>query len=244
MTLEQPAADQTKQSSDHIAVALDTSDWGTFKRWCELFGPRVGCLKVGLEAYVRWGPKAAETALAAGARVFLDLKLHDIPNTVAGAVGSVRSLGVHYVTVHAGGGQSQLEAAAEAAADDLGILAVTVLTSLDAAELDRLGMPGSASQRVLDWAKLAVGAGCAGIVGSALEAKSMRAALPAEAVLVTPGIRPRGAAKGDQKRVATPASAIADGADLLVIGRPLTQSPDPTKTLEAICREIETESKA
>ncbi len=238
MGLQQSNRGGVTRASDHIAVALDTADWPTFESWCGVFGPRVGCLKVGLEAYVRWGPKAVDTALEAGGRVFLDLKLHDIPNTVAGAVASVRSLGVHFVTVHAGGGKAQLAAAAEAAGDGLDILAVTVLTSLDAEELKRLAMPGTASERVLAWATMALTAGCAGIVGSALEASSLRAALPAEALLVTPGIRPQGAALGDQKRVATPAQAIADGADLLVIGRPLTQAEDPIKTLEAIVEDI------
>lgn len=233
-----------KRGSDAIAVALDTSDWQQFRAWCRFFGPRAGCLKVGLEAYVRWGPAAAQEALETGARVFLDLKLHDIPNTVAGAVASVRSLGVHWVTVHAGGGQAQLEAAVEAAGDDLGILAVTVLTSLDDHELDRLAMPGSATDRVVAWAQLAERAGCAGVVGSAQEARVLRAALSAECTLVTPGIRPEGSSVADQKRVATPAKAIGDGADLLVIGRPLTRAPDQIAALEAVVREVEAASQA
>ena len=228
-----------KRGRDAIAVALDTSDWEEFQAWCRVFGPRVGCLKVGLEAYVRWGPSAAEVALETGARVFLDLKLHDIPNTVAGAVSSVRALGVHWVTVHVGGGVTQLEAAAEAAGDELGVLAVTVLTSLDKDELGRLAMPGEPQERVVAWAKLAEVAGCAGVVGSAQEAASLRSALSPDRTLVTPGIRPKGVEAGDQKRVTTPAEAVEAGADLLVIGRPLTRALDPLQALDAIVGEVE-----
>ena len=229
---------------DHVAVALDTSDWQQFEEWCAVFGPRVGWLKVGLEAFVRWGPRAAEVALEAGgreqqgARVFLDLKLHDIPNTVAGAVGSVRSLGVHLVTVHAGGGPTMMQAAAEAAGAELGILAVTVLTSLDESELAALEMPGALEERVLNWGRLAVDAGCRGLVGSALEARTLRTVLPPDRLLVTPGIRFAGGDRGDQKRVATPDRAITDGADLLVVGRALTGASDPGPVLERLDREV------
>lgn len=223
---------------DHVAVALDTSDWDQFQTWCATFGPRVGWLKVGLEAYVRWGPRAVEVALegggGTGARVFLDLKLHDIPNTVAGAVGSVRSLGVHLVTVHAGGGPAMLAAAADAAGTDLGILAVTVLTSLDADQLAALDMPGALDERALGWGRLAVESGCRGLVGSALEARRLRTLLPSDRLLVTPGIRFAGGEHGDQKRVATPDRAIRDGADLLVVGRPLTGAADPLPVLERL----------
>lgn len=227
---------------DHIAVALDTSDWDQFRSWCSTFGPRVGWLKVGLEAYVRWGPRAAEVALEAGgaqgASVFLDLKLHDIPNTVAGAVGSVRSLGVHLVTVHAAGGPTMMQAAADAAGADLGILAVTVLTSLDDQELAALDMPGALDERVLAWGRLAVQCGCRGLVGSALEARSLRKVLPVGRLLVTPGIRFAGGERGDQKRVATPDRAIQDGADLLVVGRALTGAADPGPVLERLDRAV------
>ena len=232
---------------DHVAVALDTSDWDQFQEWCRVFGPRVGWLKVGLEAYVRWGPRAAEVALEAGAgadngnggaRVFLDLKLHDIPNTVAGAVGSVRGLGVHLVTVHAGGGATMMRAAAGTAGETLGILAVTVLTSLDAAELSALDMPGALDERVLAWGRLAVQSGCRGLVGSALEARSLRTVLPADRLLVTPGIRFAGGDHGDQKRVATPERAVEDGADLLVVGRALTGAEDPIPVLDRLDRAV------
>lgn len=221
-----------------VAVALDTAERSTFDDWVDFFAPRVGVLKVGLEAFVRFGPPAVERARAAGGRIFLDLKLHDIPNTVAGAVGSAIELGADLLTVHAGGGPAMLEAAVAAARDRVAILAVTVLTHLDAAELARLGLPGSAAERALAWAKLARECGCAGVVCSPRELAALRPELPRPFRLVTPGIRPAGAALGDQKRVATPKSALADGADLLVIGRPLTQASDPEAALAALAGEL------
>lgn len=225
-------------SLDRVAVALDTPDRDTFDAWCAFFGPRVGVLKVGLEAFVRWGPAAVETARRHARAVFLDLKLHDIPNTVAGAVRSAAELGVDYLTVHAGGGRPMLTAAAEAAAGGPTLLAVTVLTHLDAVELGHLGLPGPSDERVVAWARLAREAGCGGMVCSAQEVRKVRRAVPAPAVLVTPGIRPSGAAAGDQRRVATPRDALEAGADLLVIGRPLTRADDPGAALAALEREL------
>lgn len=229
---------------ERVAVALDTAERATFDRWVERFAPRVGVLKVGLEAFVRFGPPAIEHARRAGGRVFLDLKLHDIPNTVAGAVGSALELGADYLTVHAGGGPAMLEAAARAAegaiaaGGRLRILAVTVLTHLDERELERLEMPGTAAERALGWARLAREAGCAGVVCSPRELAALRPELPRPFLLVTPGIRPAGADAGDQKRTATPAAALAAGADLLVIGRPLTQAADPEAALAALAVEL------
>jgi len=221
-----------------VAVALDTAERATFRRWAALFAPRVGVLKVGLEAFVRFGPEAVAEARETGGRIFLDLKLHDIPNTVAGAVRSALELGADYLTVHAGGGPAMLEAAARAADGRLAILAVTVLTHLDAGELERLALPGSAAERALAWARLAREAGCAGIVCSPQELALLRGELPRPFRLVTPGIRPAGAEAGDQRRTATPAAALAAGADLLVIGRPLTQAADPERALAALAAEI------
>jgi orotidine-5'-phosphate decarboxylase len=223
---------------DQVAAALDTAERTTFDRWVEFFATRVGVLKVGLEAFVRFGPPAVERARAAEGRVFLDLKLHDIPNTVAGAVGSALDLGVDLLTVHAGGGPAMLEAAVAAARGRLGILAVTVLTHLDAAELARLDLPGAPAERALAWARLARECGCAGVVCSPRELNELRPVLPRPFQLVTPGIRPTGAELGDQKRVATPAAALAAGADLLVIGRPLTQASDPEAALAALAVEL------
>jgi orotidine-5'-phosphate decarboxylase len=223
---------------EQVAVALDTAERATFDRWVETFAPRVGVLKVGLEAFVRFGPPAVERARGAGAAIFLDLKLHDIPNTVAGAVGSALDLGADLLTVHAGGGPAMLEAAVAAARGQVAILAVTVLTHLGAGELGRLGLPGAPAERALAWARLARECGCAGVVCSPRELAALRPELPRPFRLVTPGIRPAGAALGDQKRVATPASAIADGADLLVLGRPLTQASDPEAALVALAAEL------
>jgi orotidine-5'-phosphate decarboxylase len=220
-----------------VAVPLDTSDRLTFDRWCRLFGPRVGVLKVGLEAFARWGPAAVAEASAHGAAVFLDLKLHDIPNTVAGAVAAARDLGVRYLTVHAGGGVAMLEAAA-AAAGPVELLGVTVLTHLDAAALAALDLPGEVAVRVERWAGLAAAAGCAGVVCSPREVAALRRLHPRPFRLVTPGVRPAGAAADDQRRTATPAEALAAGADLLVIGRPLTRAADPAAALAALEAEL------
>ncbi len=221
---------------DNIAVALDTPDWGTFRGWTDLFGPRVGVLKVGLEAFARWGPRAVETARATGAGVFLDLKLHDIPGTVTGAVAAARAMGVDYLTIHAAGGPAMLAAAADAAGDDLTLLAVTVLTHLDAAALAALGLPGTSRERALRWATLADESGIGGAVCSPLEAAALRSALPRPFTLVTPGVRPAAGtvASDDQRRTATPAEALRAGADLLVIGRPLTRAEDPAAALTAL----------
>lgn len=226
-----------------LAVALDTDDRAAFSAWCRRFGPRVGVLKVGLEAFVRWGPGVVEEARDAGHAVFLDLKLHDIPNTVAGAVRSARRLGVRFLTVHAGGGPAMLRAAADAAGDELTILAVTLLTHLDEPSLEALDLPGAPLDRVRRWARIAREAGCGGVVCSPHEAATLREDHPRPFVVVTPGIRPAGADRGDQRRVATPAEAIAAGSDLLVIGRPLTRAPDPDAALESLATELATSER-
>jgi orotidine-5'-phosphate decarboxylase len=223
---------------EHLAVALDTSDWQTFQGWCEFFGPRVGVLKVGLEAYTRLGPRSVETARKHGRRVFLDGKLHDIPNTVAGAVASFRDQGVDLLTLHASGGPEMIRAASEAAGPDLQLLGVTLLTHLDEGALAALDLPGAAEERVLRWARLAADNGCAGAVCSPREVGLLRSELEPPFLLVTPGIRPSGASADDQRRTATPASALAAGADLLVIGRPLTRAEDPSRALSEILAEL------
>jgi orotidine-5'-phosphate decarboxylase len=223
-----------------VAVAVDTADRGEFSRWCELFGPRVGVLKVGLEAFVRWGPGAVEEARKSAPAVFLDLKLHDIPNTVAGAVAAAASLGVDYLTVHAGGGEAMLRAASEAAQGRLRVLAVTVLTSLDDEALRGLDLPGGVAARVERWTRLAREAGCAGVVCSAVEAARLRPLAPRPFLLVTPGIRGGGEESGDQRRTASPAQALAAGSDLLVIGRPLTRAADPLAALAALAADLAT----
>ena len=223
---------------DRVVIALDTADRATFDAWCARFGPRVGMLKVGLEAFARFGPEAATSASAHARGVFLDLKLHDIPNTVAGAVAAVRPLGASLLTVHASGGAPMLRAAVDAAGDELGILAVTLLTHLGAEELAALDLAGDSGARVLRWAELARACGCAGVVCSPREAALLRPRLPRPFLLVTPGVRPAGVAVGDQRRVATPREALYAGADLMVIGRPVTAAPDPDAALAALADEL------
>lgn len=222
----------TETRLERIAVALDTDDRDTYSHWCGLFGPRVGVLKVGPRVVLRWGRDAVREAAATGADVFLDMKFHDIPSTVAGAVGAAKELGVTYLTVHAGGGRRMLEAAAAEAGDDVRVLGITVLTHLGAEDLQDLDLPGAAGDRVLSWAGSAKAAGCAGVVCSPLELATLRARLGPELLLVSPGIRfEPSAAADDQRRVASPSSALRAGADLLVIGRPLTRASDPEAAL-------------
>jgi orotidine-5'-phosphate decarboxylase len=221
-----------------VAVPLDTADRETFRRWCRYYGPRVGVLKVGLEAFARWGPDAVVEAADHAHAVFLDLKLHDIPNTVAAAVQAVRRLGARLLTVHIGGGPAMLAAAVDAAAGEIEILGVTLLTHLDEPALAALDLPGPLPARVERWAALAAEAGCGGVVCSPREAAALRVGHPRPFRLVTPGIRPATASRDDQRRTATPAEALAAGADLLVIGRPLTAAPDPEKALESLAEEL------
>jgi orotidine-5'-phosphate decarboxylase len=223
---------------DRVAVALDTPDRDEFARWAALFGPRVGALKVGLEAFTRWGPAAVAEARRHGRTLFLDLKLHDIPATVAGAVGAARDLGADYLTLHAAGGRPMLEAAVSAAAGELRLLAVTLLTSLDEAAMAELDLGGPAGERAARWAALAAGAGCAGVVCSPQEIAALRPAYPRPFLLVTPGIRAATEHPGDQRRVASAAAALAAGADLLVIGRPLTRAAEPEAALAALAAEL------
>jgi len=233
------AATQRLRPLDRVAVALDTADRDRYDAWCRTFGPRVGLLKVGLEAFVRWGPGAVEAAREHARGVFLDLKLHDIPNTVAGAVAAARELGVRLLTVHAAGSSAMLRAAVEAARGEVEILAVTLLTHLDEAALAELDLPGAVTPRVERWAELARAAGCAGVVCSPRETAALRQRLPPPFLLVTPGVRPAGSDASDQRRAATPAAALGAGADYLVIGRPLTGAADPLAALATLERELD-----
>jgi orotidine-5'-phosphate decarboxylase len=210
-----------------VAVALDTADLATAVRWTAAVAPYVSTVKVGLELFNHEGPAAVEKVRAAAdVEVFLDLKLHDIPATVAGAARAVARLGPRFLTVHASGGPAMVAAAAAAAPETL-IAGVTVLTSLTPDDLDRLGLAGPPTDAVLRLARLAVDAGARALVCSPQEVAVVRAAVGPDIVLITPGVRPAGAATHDQARTATPQQAIADGADLLVVGRPITGAPDP-----------------
>jgi len=217
-----------------IAVALDAPDLETAARWAGLVTPYVSTVKIGLELYLRYGPEAvAAIRGASGVQVFLDLKLHDIPATVAGAARAVARLRPGLLTVHAVAGPAAIRAAVEAAPDTR-IAAVTVLTSLGDADLARIGLAGPVCDAVRRLAVLAVAAGARGLVCSPREVASVRAEVGPEITLITPGIRMAGADAQDQDRVATPEEALSAGADLLVIGRPITSAPDPGAAAAAI----------
>ncbi|MDP9183356.1 MAG: orotidine-5'-phosphate decarboxylase [Actinomycetota bacterium] len=208
-----------------IAVALDAPDLETAAGWAKAVSPHVQVVKVGLELFCAAGPEVVE-AVRGECEVFLDLKLHDIPNTVAGAARSVAALRPRYLTVHASGGADMVRAAVEAA-PEVTIAAVTVLTSISEETLAAVGLAGPPLDAVRRLAALAVGAGAAALVCSPQEVAAVRAEVGPGVVLITPGVRPAGADLGDQARVATPQQALADGADLLVVGRPITGVPDP-----------------
>jgi len=221
-----------------IAVALDTTDLASAVRWATEVADHVSTAKVGLELFCAEGGGAVEKIRAsADLDIFLDLKLHDIPATVAGAARAVADLAPAYLTVHAAGGQAMIAAAAEALPQTR-ITAVTVLTSLAATDLDRIGLAGPPETAVVRLALLAVEAGARAIVCSPQEVAQVRAAVGPSITLITPGVRPAGANPDDQARVATPAQALAAGADLLVIGRPITGAADPGVAAAAIAESI------
>ena len=228
-----------KSPAERIVVALDLPDLDSVQRMVDATAETIRTYKVGGRLFTAEGPEAVARVQAAGAQVFLDLKYHDIPNTVAESVAAARDLGVAWLTVHASGGPAMLEAAARAAGDQLVVLAVTVLTSLDEQDIRSVGVVGDIPSLVARRASLAVQAGCQGLVCSPQEAGMLREALGPKPLLITPGIRPAGAATGDQKRSATPCAAVASGADYLVIGRPITQSSDPAAAVAAILAELE-----
>jgi orotidine-5'-phosphate decarboxylase len=217
-----------------VAVALDAPDLETAARWASLVTPHVSTVKIGLELYLRYGPQVvASVRGASGVSVFLDLKLHDIPATVAAAARAVAPLRPNVLTVHAAGGPDVVRAAVEAAPGTM-VAAVTVLTSLDDRALGMVGMAGPVADAVIRLAMLSVEAGARGLVCSPREVAAVRAAVGPEVTLITPGVRPAGSAAHDQARVATPEEAIRAGADLLVIGRPITAAPDPGAAAAAI----------
>lgn len=220
-----------------LIVALDVSSAAAAKKIVAAVGDTAFCYKVGMQLYTAEGPQVVRDLVSSGRKVFLDLKYHDIPNTVAAAVGEAAKLGVSMLTVHASGGGKMLAAAA-AAADSAMVLAVTVLTSLDDRDLDTLGIHGRVRDQVLRLAALALTSGCRGIVASAREAADLRSELGSDFAIVTPGVRPAGADVADQARVVTPAAAITAGATHIVVGRPITGAPDPGQEARAILAQI------
>ncbi|GBD41421.1 Orotidine 5'-phosphate decarboxylase [bacterium HR39] len=223
-----------------LCIALDLDDPERARELAARLHGVAGGVKIGLELFTRGGPGVVRAIRAEGPRIFLDLKLHDIPNTVAGAVRAISDLPVHLTTLHAAGGRAMLEAAVEArnrTRPTLKLVAVTVLTSLGLAALRDLGIPQEPEERVLHLARLALEAGVDGLVCSPQEVGVLREALGPEPLLVVPGIRPEPAAD-DQVRTATPEEALAAGADVLVVGRPVTRTPDPRAAAAAILERL------
>lgn len=221
-----------------VIVALDFPEPAPAFELAERLSPKACRLKVGKELFVRGGPRVVETLQSKGFEVFLDLKFHDIPNTVAAACRAAAELGVWMVNVHALGGRDMMLAAREAVGETCKLIAVTVLTSMDDAALKDLGFPESASDMALRLAGIARESGMGGVVCSAQEAAKMKQRFGPAFELVTPGIRPASTAANDQKRIMTPADALAAGSDYLVIGRPITQAEDPLRALNEINQQI------
>jgi orotidine-5'-phosphate decarboxylase len=228
-------------TANPIYVALDTDSLDRAAGLARTLGPHVGGLKVGLEFVSANGPQGVRAIVASGAPVFLDVKLHDIPNTVAGAMKALAPLGAAIVNVHASGGAAMMKAAVTASASVPNrpkVIAVTVLTSLEAADLAGMGIAASPLEQVVRLAKLAKESGIDGVVCSPQEIGAVRAACGPDFLIVTPGVRPAGGELGDQKRVMTPGEALKAGADLLVIGRPITGAPDPADAARKIAAEL------
>jgi orotidine-5'-phosphate decarboxylase len=226
---------------EKLIVALDVSTAVAAQKIVEAVGDSALTYKVGMQLYTAEGPQVVKDLVASGRRVFLDLKYHDIPNTVASAVREAARLGVSMLTVHASGSSKMLRAAVEAARivnPSLLVLAVTVLTSLDQNDLEQVGVQGSVQDEVLRLTKMALASGCQGIVTSARESSRLRGEFGDGFFIVTPGVRPVGGDHADQARVVTPAEAIAAGASHIVVGRPITEAADPAAEARSILQQI------
>ena len=226
---------------EHLIIALDVSTAAAAQKIVAAVGESASIYKVGKQLFTAAGPDVVRELISSGKRVFLDLKFHDIPNTVSAVVREASKLGVTMLTVHASGGSKMLRAAMEAAGAASRrpmVLAVTVLTSFTDEDVQEVGFSGRVVDQVLRLAALAQGAGCNGVVTSPAEARHVRRALGTGFAIVTPGVRPAGTAKDDQARVMTPAEAIAAGATHVVVGRPITAAANPARTARAIVDEI------
>jgi len=223
-----------------LIVALDVSTAAAARQIVAAVGDSALTYKVGMQLYTAEGPQVVRDLVASGRKVFLDLKYHDIPNTVGAAVREAAQLGVSMLTVHAAGGSRMLQAAVDAAQSKTGlmVLAVTVLTSMDEADVQSVGMLGGVRGAVLRLAELALASGCQGVVASAREAPALRSQLGDAFAIVTPGVRLAGTGHADQRRVVTPAEAIAAGASHIVVGRPITEAADPAAEARAILEQI------
>ncbi len=237
-----PPKDRPSLSArDRLIVALDVPQATDARRVVQALGDAVTTFKVGKQLFTAEGPAIVRELVSEGRKVFLDLKFHDIPHTVAAAVREAGRLGASMVTVHAAGGSKMLKAAVEAAREtpkSLAVLAVTVLTSLKDADLEETGVSGRVLDQVLRLAALAQTTGCQGVVASALEAREVRGQLGTGLWIVTPGVRLAGGEKGDQERVVTPAEAMRAGADYIVVGRPITRAQDPLAAARAILDQL------
>jgi orotidine-5'-phosphate decarboxylase len=223
---------------ERLIVALDVPSADAARGLVDRVGTAAGLFKVGSQLFTAAGPGFVRELTHAGHRVFLDLKFHDIPNTVASAVRAAADLGVTLLDVHALGGAAMIEAAAAARPQDTRLLAITILTSHDESALARVGLAGSLAENVRRLALLAREAGADGVVASPQEVELIRQACGPDFLIVTPGIRPAGASQQDQARVATPQAALAAGASYLVVGRPITGATDPAAAAQAIVREM------
>ena len=237
------------QARDKLIVALDFNTAEAATQMTDKLRGRAGMFKVGMEAFTAEGPMLARYLIDSGEKVFLDLKFLDIPNTVRGACRAAAKMGVTLLNVHALGGRKMLHAALEGATEGASegrprprVLAVTILTSLASDDLDELGITGPPESAVLRMARLAQSEGLDGVVASAREVSALRKECGPNFLIVTPGIRPAGAAANDQARTATPQSALDAGADYLVVGRPITAAQDPATAAEAILKEMQNSS--
>jgi orotidine-5'-phosphate decarboxylase len=223
-----------------LIVAVDVSTAAAAQRIVAAVGDSALTYKVGLQLYTAEGPQVVRDLVASGRKVFLDLKYHDIPNSVGAAVAEAAKLGVSMLTVHSSGGGKMLRAAVEAAntRPELMVLAVTVLTSMGRNDLETIGMQGTVEDSVVRLASIALASGCQGVVASAREASALRSNLGNDFAIVTPGVRPVGSSVADQVRVVTPAEAIAAGASHIVVGRPITEAADPGAEARAIMVQI------
>jgi orotidine-5'-phosphate decarboxylase len=241
--IDSPAQNPLNEARNRLIVALDVPNANAAIELVDRLEGTCAWFKVGLELFVAAGPTVLEPLIARGYSIFLDLKFHDIPNTIAGAVRSATSLGVHMMTLHALGGPAMLTAARCAIADISNppeLLAVTVLTSMDTDQVSAIGLKREPSEQVEFLAQMGLRAGIRGFVCSPQEVATLRKLTGPDGVLVIPGIRPAGAEIGDQKRIATPADALKDGASYLVVGRPITQAPNPAQAADVILHEMAT----
>ncbi|MEZ4868822.1 MAG: orotidine-5'-phosphate decarboxylase [Caldilineaceae bacterium] len=225
---------------EKLIVALDVPTLDEMAAIVTAIGDTIATYKVGHQLYIAAGPKAIAFLKERGKRVFLDLKLHEISNSVAAAVHAAGKLGIDMVTVHASGGRKMMQAAVDAAAEFPGmqILALTVVTGLSAEDMAEIGFVAGAAEQAVRLARLAKASNCHGVIASPHEVKALRAAIGAELRIVTPGVRPAGAAIGDQSRAGTPAQAIQAGADAIIVGRPIVQAADPAFAVQQIVAEI------